>query len=145
MKTYRSVFRAAILTSLIPTLLSAAFDQSGYPAGCSIYQVCEGGVCIRGNLPISSVTLIEDNGEYFMANSIEGVRYKLGYFSSLDEAQEFVSTAPERDFGAIIIPNNEVADAFGLNYHSVVTGHGTYLSENVTKLICSALRYTRDQ
>lgn len=141
MRRYSSHLVAPILLSLTPTALGATPYQGINAASCSIYEICEDEICINVSLPFSSILLTEDSGEYHMTNSIESYRAKLGYFNSFDEAQEFVSRAEERDFGAVIIPNDEISDASGLSYYAVVSGRGTYLSEHVTKLICSTLRF----
>jgi hypothetical protein len=129
------------IASLTPTMLMAQFDQSGYPAECDVYEACQNDVCIRISLPLSSITVIEDEGAFYISDSLEGNRLKVGFFASFDEAREFVSSTENLDFHHVLIPNDEVADAFGLNYYPINSFRGPPFPEEITKLGCSAWRY----
>ncbi len=141
MNVINSLISSAGFFVLLATHANAALNQYGFPAQCSIYQACQDGVCVRVYLPVSSVIIFAENDVYSMASSLDGQRYKLGYFETLEEAKLSVDGYEDRDFGSVVIPNNEVADAFGMNFHSTISRGGyTTVSDDVTKLVCSAIR-----
>ena len=105
-----------------------------------MYAACEKQVCVRANLPLSPITLIRENNSYFLEGN-EDRRIKLGYFDSLAVAAEFIKENPKPDFSTVIVPNSEIADAFGMNLVSISNwGHNAFLSNQMTKISCSVVR-----
>ncbi len=129
----------ALILSFQSTGAFAVVAQYAFPARCSIYAACDGETCVSVWFPASSVLLIKENEEFYLAGS-EDRRVNLGYFETLELAQEFVASDTTRNFGAVLIPNDEIADAFGMDVRSLYFSRGTtFVSDKVTKISCSAI------
>ncbi len=121
------------------SVLWAAWDQYGFPANCSMYAACEKQVCVRANLPLSSLILSRKNNDYFLEGN-EDRRIKLGYFENYAQAETYIKKNPKPDYFTVIVPNDEIADAFGMNLIPISNwGHNARLSNQMTKISCSAI------
>lgn len=144
MKLFTSILTTSGFVILSAASAYAAWDQYGFPAKCSIYSACENGVCVRVHVP-NSMFLFEESNRYSIATSPTDERHKLGYFNTLEDARQSATNNDERDFGHVVVPNNEIADAFGMNIHDVVSrGDETFVSDDMVKLVCSATRLNED-
>ena len=133
---------ALIFTLFTVTTVPAAtrYDRLGYPAACSIYDVCENDLCLRPNVPLNAFLLIDQDGVLFMTNDFDKPKVKLGFFESIDQARSFVTRAIDRDFGTVIVPRNDVSDGFALSVYSVQTTAGkTGISKRFTNILCNKI------
>ncbi len=90
-------------------------------------------------MPLSSVKLTLDGDTYHLEGR-GNERLKLGYFKDLDQAVNYLESRTRPDFSTVIVPNYEIADAFGMNLIPLVRrGDSTVMSNRVSKILCSAI------
>ena len=129
-----------IFAALVSTSASAFYDQTGFPARCAIASACEADTCIElMGLPFE-VLVVEESGTYFVVSGETNRRIQVGYFDDISAARRFLAAGSPRDFGHFFTPNDELADAFGLDAYAVEsTGNTTTVSPRMTKLVCSKI------
>jgi len=93
------------------------------------------------SLLLSPVVLQNDDGEFSLVSSDMNERFNVGYFKTLESAQEYVASSNSREFSNVIIPNDEIADAFGIDFRAIRTfgNRGSIVSDKVMKLSCSRI------
>lgn len=104
-----------------------------------MYAACDEKVCARASLPLSSLVLSCENNDYFLEER-EDRRVKLGYFENYAQAKTYIKQNPKPDYFIVIVPNGEIADAFGMNLVPISNwGHNAFLSNRMTKISCSVI------
>ena len=124
----------------LPQTVFAAWDQSGFPANCRTYAVCDGETCVGtvGNLE-GGFVLIQVSEEMFVSsNDIH--RSVIRLFASLDDANQNIGRSGLGGANYVMILNQDISDAFGINIYPIATIGGERKIRSVhQKFICSGI------
>ncbi len=90
-------------------------------------------------VPLYSLTLIREGEAYFLIGNASE-RRKLGLFEDPINATSYLNENPRPDFSTVVIPNNEIADGFGLNFIPLVRSRDlVVMSNRITKFTCTTI------